>query len=138
MFVKKGKSKVLKINLDMYSNKVCRIKNLSPTFTFLLYKECSAWYCTMYRSFWSLGKPGGLGVNGTHQLMVYTADVNVLGRSVHAMKENAEALVVTRKEAGLEMNADKTKYMIMSRCQNAGHNHNIKIGNKSFLKDGRV
>jgi len=64
--------------------------------------------------------------------MVYTADVNMLGRSVHAMKENAEALVVTRKKAGLEVNADKTKYMIVSRCQNAGHNHNIKMGNESF------
>ena len=70
-------------------------------------------------------------MNGTQQLMVYTADVNVLGRSVHGMKENAEALVVTRKEADLEVNA-KTKYMITSRCRNAGHNHNIKIGNKSF------
>jgi hypothetical protein len=64
--------------------------------------------------------------------MVYAADINILGSSVHAEKENAEALVVTRKEAGLEVNADKTKYLIMSRCQNAGHNHNIKIGNKSF------
>jgi len=71
-------------------------------------------------------------VNGTHQLKVFTADVNVLDRSVYAMKENAEALVGTRKEAGLEVNADKTKYMIMSRCRNAGHNHNLKIGNKSF------
>jgi hypothetical protein len=64
--------------------------------------------------------------------MVYAADVNISGRSVHAMKENAEALVVTRKEAGLEVNADETKYMIMFRCQNAGQNHGIKIGNKSF------
>ena len=71
-------------------------------------------------------------MNGTCQLMVSTADVNILGRSVHAVKENTEALVVTRKEAGLEVNADKTKYLVMSRCQNAGHNHNIKIENKSF------
>jgi len=46
--------------------------------------------------------------------MVYTADINILGRSVHAMKENAEAIVVTRKEAGLEVNADKTEYMNVS------------------------
>ena len=64
--------------------------------------------------------------------MVYTADINILGRSVHAMKENAEAIVVTRKEAGLEVNADKTEYMNVSWCQIAVHNHNIKIGNKSF------
>ena len=71
-------------------------------------------------------------MNGTHQLMVYTADVHIVGRSVRAMKENAEALVVRRKEAGLEVKADKTKYMIMLQCQNAGHDHSIKIGNKSF------
>jgi hypothetical protein len=35
-------------------------------------------------------------------------------------------------EIGPEVNAEKTKYMVMSRNQNAGHNHNIKIDNKSF------
>jgi hypothetical protein len=71
-------------------------------------------YCTLYGYCWSSGKPGGLGTNGTHWFLVYTSDVNVLGGSVRAVKENAEALVVTRKEAGQEMNADKTKYMVMS------------------------
>jgi len=54
----------------------------------------------------------GLKLNGTHQLLAYTDDVNILGGSVHTVKENAEALVVATKEIGLE---DKTKYMIMSR-----------------------
>jgi hypothetical protein len=57
-----------------------------------------------------------------------------LGRSVHAIKKNTEALVVASKEIGLEVNAEKTKYMVMSRNQNAGQNHNIKIDNKSFEK----
>jgi hypothetical protein len=35
-------------------------------------------------------------------------------------KENTEALVVTCKEIRLEVNADKTKYMVMSGDQNAG------------------
>ena len=39
---------------------------------------------------------------------------------VHTVKENAEALVVATKEIGLEVNADKTKYMVMSRDRNAG------------------
>ena len=41
--------------------------------------------------------------------------------SIHTIKENAEALVVATKETGLEVNADKTKYMVMSREQTAGH-----------------
>jgi hypothetical protein len=56
-----------------------------------------------------------LKLNGTHHLLAYADDVNVLGRSVDTVKENAEALVVATKENGLEVNADKTKYMIMSR-----------------------
>jgi hypothetical protein len=50
----------------------------------------------------------------------------------HAIKKNTEALVVASKESGLEVNAEKTKYMVMSRNQNAGQNHNIKLDNKSF------
>jgi hypothetical protein len=40
--------------------------------------------------------------------------------------------MIASKEIGLEVNAEKTKYMVMSRHQNAGHNHNINIDNKSF------
>jgi hypothetical protein len=36
------------------------------------------------------------------------------------------------KEIGLEVNAEKTEYMVMSRDQNAGRNINIQVGNKSF------
>jgi hypothetical protein len=74
----------------------------------------------------------GLKLNGTHQLLVYADDVNILGGSVHSIKKNAEDLIVASKEIGLEVNAEKTKYMVMSRNQNAGHNHNINIDNKSF------
>jgi hypothetical protein len=42
-----------------------------------------------------------LKLNGTHQLLVYADDVNILGRNVHTVKENAEALVVATKEIGL-------------------------------------
>ena len=41
------------------------------------------------------------------------------------------------KETGLEVNADKTKYMVMSRDQNTGRIHNIKNDNSSFEKSGR-
>jgi hypothetical protein len=38
----------------------------------------------------------------------------ILRGSVHTVKKNAEALVVASMEIGLEVNADKTKYMVMS------------------------
>ena len=68
-----------------------------------------------------------MNLNGTHQLLVYADDVNILGRNVHTIKENREVLVVAIKETGLQVNADKTKYMVMSRDQNVGRSHNIKI-----------
>jgi len=56
----------------------------------------------------------GLKLNGTHQLLVYADDVNIQGGSVRMVKENVEALIVDSKEIGLEVNADKTKFMVMS------------------------
>ena len=73
----------------------------------------------------------GLKLNSTHQHLVY-ADDNILWVSIHHIKENAEALVVASKEIGLEVNADKSKYMVMSWDHNARQSHNIKIGNSSF------
>ena len=68
----------------------------------------------------------GLKLNGTYQLLVYINDVNILGDgSVNNTKKNIEALVVARKETGLEVNADKTKYMVMSQNQNTEQNHNL-------------
>jgi hypothetical protein len=55
-----------------------------------------------------------LKLNGTHQLLVYAEDVNILGGSVHTGKKNAEALIVASKETGLEVNADKTKFVVIS------------------------
>ena len=71
-------------------------------------------------------------ISGTHQLLVYTDDVNILGGSVHTIKENTEALVVDSKEIGLEVNANKTKYVVTSRDQNAGQSYSMKIDNSSF------
>ena len=69
----------------------------------------------------------GLKLNGTHQLLLCAEDINILGGRVHTIKENAETLIVTSKEIGLEVNADTANYMVMSRDQNAGRSHNVKI-----------
>jgi len=56
-----------------------------------------------------------LKLHGTQQILVYAEDVNILGGSIYTIKKNAQALVVASMEIGLEANADKTKYMLMSR-----------------------
>ena len=67
----------------------------------------------------------GLKLNGTHQLLIYAADVNILGGGVHTVEKNTEALVVASKETGLVVNAVKTQCMVMSRDQNAGRSHSM-------------
>ena len=74
----------------------------------------------------------GLKLNGTHHLLTYADDVNILGGNVHTIKENAEALLVATKKIGLEVNANKTKYMVTSRDQNAGRSHSMKIDDRFF------
>ena len=73
-------------------------------------------------------------LNGTHQLLAYADDVNILGGSINTLKENAEALVAATGVIGLEVSADKTKYMVMSRDQNAERNHRVRIYNSTFVR----
>jgi len=74
----------------------------------------------------------GLKLNGTHQLLAYVDDVNILGGSIHMLKENADALVDATREIGMEVSADKTKCMVMSRDQNAGRIHSVRTDNSIF------
>ncbi|KAJ4445386.1 hypothetical protein ANN_07191 [Periplaneta americana] len=74
----------------------------------------------------------GLELNGLHQLLVYADDLNMLGENPQMIRENAEILVKASKAIGLEVNPEKTKYMIMSRDQNIVRNGTIKIGDLSF------
>jgi predicted secreted protein len=61
--------------------------------------------------------------------LVYADDVDILGESVHTIKENAEVLELASKETRLEVNADETKYTVMSRDQTTGSSHNLKTDN---------
>jgi hypothetical protein len=74
----------------------------------------------------------GLKLNGTHQLLAYADDVNLLGDNIDSINRNTGTLIDASKEVGLEVNIEKTKYMLVSRDQNAGQNGEIKIENRSF------
>jgi hypothetical protein len=73
-----------------------------------------------------------LELNETHQPLVCADDVNFLDDNVNVIKENSKPLLEASRDEGLEINAEKTKYMIMSRHPNSGQNQNIRIANESF------
>ena len=73
-------------------------------------------------------------MNGKYQLIVYANDVNMLGKNLQTIRENTEIFIKASKDIGLEVNSDKTKYMITSRQQNIVQNQNIVIENLSFEK----
>jgi hypothetical protein len=55
-----------------------------------------------------------------------------LGESTNIIIGKIETLLEAIRDIGLEINAEKTKYMIMSRYPNSGQNQNIRIANESF------
>jgi hypothetical protein len=71
-------------------------------------------------------------LNGTYQLLAYAEDVNLLGNNIDTMNKSTQTLIDASKEVGLEVNVEKTKYMLVSQDQNADQNREIKIGNRSF------
>jgi hypothetical protein len=65
------------------------------------------------------------------QILVYADDANSLSDSVIIIEEKTRKLIEASRDIGLEINAEMTKYMIMSRHPKSGQNQNM-IGNGSF------
>jgi hypothetical protein len=73
-----------------------------------------------------------LKLNGTHQLLAYADDVNLLGDNIDTVEKGTETLIDAIMEVGLEINVEKTKYMLLSYHQKGGQNRDIKIVKRSF------
>ena len=73
-------------------------------------------------------------MNGKYQLLVYADDVNMLRENLQTIRENTEIFIKASKDIVLEVNSDKTIYMITSCQQNIVQSQNIVIENLSFEK----
>jgi hypothetical protein len=74
----------------------------------------------------------GLKLNRTHHLLAYADDINIVRENIATVKKNTEALLDASKETDLEVNQEKTKYMLKLCGQNIGQKHSIRVANRSI------
>jgi hypothetical protein len=74
-----------------------------------------------------------MGIEWNYQIVVCADDGSVLGESIYTTNKNRKAMLKAIREVGLEVNTERTKYMVMSRHQNIlRRGYNLLIDNKSF------
>jgi hypothetical protein len=64
--------------------------------------------------------------------LAYADDINTEEENTDTTKKNIDTVLNTSREAGLEMNPEKTTYMLISRYKKAGQKHSIKTVTRSF------
>jgi hypothetical protein len=130
--------RLIKICLNEACRKVHICKYLSYTFPIqnCLRKRDSLspllFNSTVEQSIRRSRKRSRLEKNWTHHLLVYVDDINLLGDNIDIIKKNEKELIDASKEVDVEVNTEKTKYMLLFHHQIAGHSHNIKTANRSF------
>jgi hypothetical protein len=63
----------------------------------------------------------GLILNGTNNMLVYANDVNLSGNNINIINKNTDILIYSSQLDDLDVNAEKTRYMLLSHHQNTGH-----------------
>jgi hypothetical protein len=74
----------------------------------------------------------GLDMNGTHQVLAYADNVNLLGVDIRTIKGKVEILFIGCNYIGLAINTRKTKYMEVGRHQGMMEDEHIKEGSNSY------
>jgi hypothetical protein len=72
-------------------------------------------------------------MNGTHQVLAYAVDVNLIGDDIR-IERNADVLLNAYMDIGLAVNTGKTKYMEIGRHRGMIANEHIRIGINSYEK----
>ena len=96
--------------MSLVEDKLCELQLLN----------CCVLQCTEY-----------LFMNGTHQILAYADNVNLIGDDIRTIQRNADVLLNASKDIGLALNTGKTKYMEIGRHRANAH---IKIGSNSYEK----
>jgi len=77
-------------------------------------------------------RQGSLQLNGITKLLTYAVDVALLGDNKETLINNIKTLLDEAKEIGLQISAEKTKYMVFDRIQNIQNNGNLVVRDRSF------
>ena len=75
-----------------------------------------------------------LDTNGTHLVLAYVDDVNLIGDDIRTIERNADELLNACKDIGLAVNTGKTKYMEIGRHQGMIANEHFTVGSNSYEK----